>query len=249
LCKRLSRHCDDISFGGGDIATELQQKTALQAMLGAIRPLGQSYLSRRYTILFYALVVTLVASPVIAAVGLSGALIESFLAASLLAALVPVSEGKIRSLLLAGMIALWLARPVTAWLGYPTLSEVTLSAWTFIGLFAAVAALRFAMRGTKVDAEHLFAALSAYLLAGLYFGLLYWALEQIHPGTVTASNFSRTGAIYYSFVTLATIGYGDIVPRTDVARGIAIVEGVGGQLFLAVLVARLLSLYTGSTRD
>jgi voltage-gated potassium channel len=216
---------------------------------GVIRPLGQSYLKRRYTILFYALVVTLVASPVIAAFGLSGGLIESFLAASLLAALMPVSEGKIRSLLLAVMIALWLARPVTAWLGHPTLSEVTLSAWTFIGLFAAVAALRFAMRGTKVDAEHLFAALSAYLLAGLYFGLLFWALEQIHPGTVAASNFSRTGAIYYSFVTLATIGYGDIVPRTDVARGIAIVEGVGGQLFLAVLVARLLSLYTGSARD
>jgi len=232
-----------------DIATEPQQKSALQSVLGVVRPLGQSYLKRRYTILFYALVFTLVASPVTAAFGLSGALIESFLAASLLAAVMPVSEGKIRSLLLAVMIALWLARPVTAWLGHPTLSEVTLSAWTLIGLFAAVAALRFAMRGAKVDAEHLFAALSAYLLAGLYFGLLYWALEQIHPGTLAASDFSRTGAIYYSFVTLATIGYGDIVPRTDVARGLAIVEGVGGQLFLAVLVARLLSLYTGSARD
>ena len=50
-------------------------------------------------------------------------------------------------------------------------------------------------------------------------------------------------AIYFSFVTLATLGYGDIVPRTDVARGLAIVEGVGGQLFLAVMVARLVSLY------
>ena len=50
--------------------------------------------------------------------------------------------------------------------------------------------------------------------------------------------------MYFSFVTLATLGYGDIVPRTDVARGLAIVEGVGGQLFLAVLVARLVSLYS-----
>ena len=50
-------------------------------------------------------------------------------------------------------------------------------------------------------------------------------------------------AIYFSFVTLATLGYGDIVPRTDVARGLAIVEGVRGQLFLAVMVAHLLSLY------
>jgi voltage-gated potassium channel Kch len=58
-----------------------------------------------------------------------------------------------------------------------------------------------------------------------------------------AGDFSRVSAIYFSFVTLATLGYGDIVPRTDVARGLAIVEGVGGQLFLAVLVARLISLY------
>ena len=55
--------------------------------------------------------------------------------------------------------------------------------------------------------------------------------------------FSRMSALYFSFVTLATLGYGDIVPRTDVARGLAIVEGVGGQLFLAVMVARLVSLY------
>jgi len=215
----------------------------LQSALWIIRTLGQNYFNRRYTVLFYILVFTILASPVAAAFGLSGAVIELLLAVSLLAAVMPTAAtGKTRNLLLAVMIALWLARPITAWLGHPRLSEVTLSAWTLIGLFAAAVALRFAMRGTKVDAEHLFAALSAYLLAGLYFGLLYWALERIHPGSIVATNFSRTGAIYYSFVTLATIGYGDIVPRTDVARALAIVEGVGGQLFLAVLVARVLCL-------
>ena len=121
---------------------------------------------------------------------------------------------------------------------------MTLGLWTLIGLFAAAGALRFAMRAELVDAEHLYAALSAYLLAGIYFGLFYWVLEQVWPGTfAVAGDFSRMSAIYFSFVTLATLGYGDIVPRTDVARGLAIVEGVGGQLFLAVMVARLVSLY------
>jgi ion channel len=46
-----------------------------------------------------------------------------------------------------------------------------------------------------------------------------------------------------ALVTLATLGYGDIVPRSDLARGLAVVEGIGGQLFLAVLVARLVSSY------
>jgi hypothetical protein len=57
-------------------------------------------------------------------------------------------------------------------------------------------------------------------------------------------------AIYYSFVTLATLGYGDIVPRSEVARGLTIMEAVAGQLYLAVLVARLVSLYvSGKGKD
>jgi voltage-gated potassium channel len=232
-----------------DALTETQQKNVQQSVPEFMRSLGQSYLNRRYAILFYALAFTIVASPVAASLGLSGNLVELLLGISMLAAVMPVARGKWRSVLLALVAASCLARSVTALTGHPRLSQMTLSVWTLIGLLAAVAALRFAMRGARVDAEHLFAALSAYLLAGLYFGLLDWTAEQIHPGTISASNFSRTGAIYYSFVTLATIGYGDIVPRTDIARGLAIVEGVGGQLFLAVLVARLLSMYSGRERD
>jgi hypothetical protein len=143
------------------------------------------------------------------------------------------------------MLAVWLARPLTIWLKQPTLSATILAIWTIVGLLAAAAALRFAMSATKIDAEHLYASLSAYLLAGIYFGLLYWVLEQMIPGIFTSpTHFSQTSAIYFSFVTLATLGYGDIVPRGDIARGIAIIEGIGGQLFLAVLVARLVSLYS-----
>lgn len=106
------------------------------------------------------------------------------------------------------------------------------------------------MGAISVDAEHLYAALSAYLLAGIFFGLFYWVLEQIVPGSfATAGEFSRMSALYFSFVTLATLGYGDIVPRTEVTRGLAIVEGVGGQLFLAVMVARLFSLYGRKKAD
>lgn len=217
--------------------------------MGILPDLWRAYLQRRYSILFYTLLFTMVASPVMSALKLSGTLVEALLAGCLLAAVMPVNARKYKSLLLAILGTVWLLRPVTAWFGHPTLSAITLCIWTLIGLFAAAAALRFAMRGAKVGAEHLFAALSAYLLAGIYFGLLYWALEQIHSGTFSANDFSRAGAIYFSFVTLATLGYGDIVPRADAARGLVIVEAVGGQLFLAVLVARLVSSYSSSSRD
>ena len=52
-----------------------------------------------------------------------------------------------------------------------------------IGLLAAAGALRFVLRAGKIDSEHVFAALSAYLLAGLFFGLIYWALELAMPGS------------------------------------------------------------------
>ena len=203
------------------------------------------YLRRRYAILFYSLLLTLIAAPTLAALNLSGDLYELFLAASLLAAVLPIGTGKSRHALLTVTIAAWLVRAVTAWFDDHVLSMTTLGIWTIIGLMAAAGAMRFALRASIIDAEHLYAALSAYLLAGLCFGLFYWVLEQIRPETfASAGGLSRMSAIYFSFVTLATLGYGDIVPRTDVARGLAIVEGVGGQLFLAVMVARLVSLYS-----
>ena len=209
-----------------------------------LRPLARAYLSRRYTILFYTLLSTMVAAPILTALQFSGALIDLFLAASLVAAVMPVRSGARRWTLLILTVLTWLAREVTGWLQHPALSAITVGLWIAIALFAAAAALRFALSGESIDAEHLYAALSAYMLAGIFFGVFYWAIEQLGPGSFSAgTEFSRMTALYFSFITLATLGYGDIVPRSDVARGLAIVEAVGGQLFLAVLVARLVALY------
>jgi voltage-gated potassium channel Kch len=215
-----------------------------QVRAGSPGALGDAYLCRRYKILFYTLLLTMLAAPLITALELKGALVELLLAANLLAAVMPISTGRGRRVLLAILAVLWLARAATEWFGSPAFSAVTLGLWALLAMFAAGGALRFAMRATTVDAEHLYAALSAYLLAGIFLGIFYWVLEHVGPGTFAATaEFSRMSAIYFSFVTLATLGYGDIVPRTDIARGFAIVEGVGGQLFLAVMVARLVSLY------
>jgi hypothetical protein len=214
-----------------------------------VRDVGGAYFRRRYTILFCSLIVTMVASPVAGALGLSGTLIDWLLGANLAIAVAPVEVGRKRNILLIVMAVLLSARAVAGWMGESVLSELSLGFWTLLGLVAAGVALRFAMQAGRIDTEHLCAALSAYLLAGIYFGLLYWVVEQVHAGSFNAAGaFSRTGALYFSFVTLATLGYGDIVPRTDVTRGLAIVEGIGGQLFLAVLVARLVSLYSSPTR-
>ena len=203
------------------------------------------YFGRRYAFLFYTLLLTLVAAPLVAAFELSGTFIDIFLGANLGAAALPADAGPHRRGFVAAILIAWLGRWAMVWFDHPSLAAVILGLWTMIGFCAAGTALRFAMRARNVDAEHIYAALSAYLLVGVFFGLFYWIIEQVAPGTFNLSEgLSRMSAIYFSFVTLATLGYGDIVPRSDIARGLAILEGVGGQLFLAVFVARLLSLYS-----
>jgi hypothetical protein len=179
-----------------------------------------------------------------ASIGFGRNLIELFLAVNLLAAVVPFDRRRERRLLLVILIAAFIIRLAADGLNEGTLTAASRMIWTVVALIAAGGALSFAFRARTIDREHVYAALSAYLLAGVFFGTFYWALEEIRPGSFTVSgDFSPSSAIYFSFVTLATLGYGDIVPRTEIARGLAIVEGVGGQLFLAVLIARLVSLY------
>lgn len=209
----------------------------------------QAYLVHRYAFLFYSLLVTLGAGPVIAALAYDPDVLLWFLGVNLVAAVFGVER---RSgwlpFLISAVVFVVLARLAAAALDWPAFALTTLSLWVMIGLLAAVRALRYTMQARKVDAEHVYAALSAYLLAGIFCGILYYEIASAWPGSfataATVTKFSIQTAIYFSFVTLATLGYGDIVPSTDVARGVAIVEAVAGQLYLAVLVARLVSLYT-----
>ena len=211
--------------------------------------LWHTYLNWRYAILFYSLLLTLAVAPLRRALGFPASFLELFLAINLLAAVVPIGGRKTRWVLLFFLVVALVGRGGTAWLDLATLGPMSLALWTVVALLAAASALRFALGARAVDREHLYAGLSAYLLAGVFFGVFYWVLERTWSGSFAVagegaqSNFSLPAAIYYSFVTLTTLGYGDIVPRSEVGRGLAIVEAVAGQLYLAVMIARLVSLY------
>jgi hypothetical protein len=215
----------------------------------------RAYRARRHTILFYSLLLTLGAAPLLAALDLDRSLLELFLAVNLLAAVLGAGGRGPARLLLVLLVAVLGVRLSAIWLQSDALKSTSLALWTVVGLLAAASAVRFAMRGAAVSAEHLYGALSAYLLAGVFFGVLYWAIERAWPGSFVVAGemlapgqFSPTSGIYFSFVTLATLGYGDVVPKGEAARGLAILEAVAGQLYLAVMVARLVSLYVQDRR-
>jgi len=113
--------------------------------------------------------------------------------------------------------------------------------------------LRFVLRAKQVDAEVLCAGISVYLILGLLWGLAYTLVAQVNPNAFSFSNPSETAAtmsgftsIYFSFITLATLGYGDITPATNVARMLAMLEAMTGTLFVGVMIAHLVSLYSVS---
>jgi hypothetical protein len=211
--------------------------------------LWQTYRHWRYAILFYSLLLTFVVGPLDSALGLRTNLIDLFLAINLLAAVAPIRGRKTRLVLLCILVVALMGQSIMAWLDQTTRVPLALALWTVVALLAAASALRFALSAREVDREHLYAAISVYLLVGIFFGVLHWVIERIRPDALAIpgeggqSNFSPATAIYYSFATLATLGYGDIVPRSELARGLATMEAIMGQLYLAVMIARLVSLY------
>lgn len=126
-------------------------------------------------------------------------------------------------------------------------------------IFVTAIVLSHVVEAGKVDADRIFGALCGYLLLGLTWALIYGALDLVQPGSFdlgsSAAMPNATGAddpgphfadmdpmLYYSLVTLSTLGYGDIVAVTRAARSMSALEAIVGQLYMAVIVARLIGL-------
>ncbi len=109
---------------------------------------------------------------------------------------------------------------------------------------------RHVFSAKKVDSSLICAALSLYLLIGMLWGIVYEVVERLAPGSFAGDLLKNTQSAlemrqhfqYLSFVTLTTLGYGDILPQTPGASALCHTEAIVGQIFLAVLVARLVGI-------
>jgi hypothetical protein len=124
-------------------------------------------------------------------------------------------------------------------------------AWLVYALFIIVGHL-FGRREVSVDT--ILGAVVTYLLIAVAFMFLFQILDLLSPGALSgipdearASRARLVDALmYFSLVCLTTMGYGDIVPASGIARPLAVIEGVIGQLYLAVMIARLVGLHIAS---
>jgi hypothetical protein len=210
-----------------------------------MRAAFEVYRRHRFAVLFASLLATLAAQPVLRALTFAWSPLEFFLGINLFAAAIGAAHQRQRDLLVLAVMFVAL-RLLQSAVGIGALLPLSKLVWVLACVMALVATVRNVMRPGIVDNERIFAALDAYLLAAFVFGVSYWIMEQAWPGSFGTSSgdpFTQFKAIYFSFVTIATLGYGDVVPKSDPACGLAVVEAVSGQMYLAVLVARLVSLY------
>jgi hypothetical protein len=178
------------------------------------------------------------------------------------AVVVALSEGRYRRIrwafLAVGLLALGLrvtsmVSPEVATASYVA-SRLLVTA--LLGICVA-AALEYVLRGAEVSVDRIFAAIVAYILAGLAFAAAYQAVAAIEPesfalpapvGPGEPLERREVQLIYFSFVTIATLGYGDITPRLALAQMLAVLEAVLGQFYVAVVIAWLVSRYAAADR-
>ncbi len=198
--------------------------------------------SKTYHVLLASLFLLLALQPY-ANVG-GGFLVQLGLAGLLLAGLAAVASR--RRLFIVGLV---LGAPAVALLfvpgGVPTVAGGVLTIAML--MFICIVILRRVFKHPVVMSGTVSAALVVYLIFGVMWAKAYWLVEHFYPDSFTG--LSGPGAIdvqrdlfYYSYVTLTTLGYGDINPVGPEARSLAITEAIVGQLYLVVMVAGLVGM-------
>jgi hypothetical protein len=157
------------------------------------------------------------------------------------------------------VVALLLAVPLfaTIWLNthfqQTWLTAAMGVAWILFFGYTLALFLTHIFAATHVSRDVLYAASIAYLLMGMLWAGIYLLTETIAPDsfTLAAADRAKPGIlfVYYSFVTLTTLGYGDVTPTADYAYAFAILQAVVGQLYLAILIARLVGIYKSGASD
>jgi hypothetical protein len=220
----------------------------LEAEVKTIRRPGQ------FTILLIAILVFLLVPPFFIQDSLTGVVAGIFLSTLLLSVLYVFPR---REFTIAAIIAVptlggrWLLN-LNQSIGM--LIAVSLLWAIFLG-FTTVVILRQVLRATRVSNDILSGAVCCYLLLAVFFAFLYAMVGLAYPGSFlvdgrvimpgTNSFFYQHQIgklIYFSMITLATVGYGDIVPLSPPARSLAMIESVSGQFYVAILIARLVSI-------
>lgn len=184
----------------------------------------------------------------------------------------PLSDASLFMLLLAGILTMGrhglfrivsigivvltvIMRTMDNFLDFPWLTVTGLALTTVCFALILCVVAKMVYGEGKVTGHRIRGAIALYLLIAAFFAGLYTFLETVSPGAFRLPDYWQEGSdvkfvlAYFSFVTMTTVGYGDVTAVHPFARSLVMFEALIGQLYPAILLARLVSLYTGTSRS
>ena len=139
---------------------------------------------------------------------------------------------------------------------FPYRCTVTLALATTSALigYCIYCVLRYVMQANYITRDQIYAGICVYLMLGFSFGCIYYLLSMLMPGCFAVNSAALAAdrspdLMYFSFVTLATVGYGEITPVAKPARALAQLEAMAGTLYMAVFMSRLVTLAGSRTTN
>jgi Ion channel len=212
---------------------------------GAKTPSQDGQQRRRYGLLLTILLATYLLSAFLRARWIGALELAMFTAAGLLALRnSPLRSRTARLVIMAAIAVSTVIIVISLSFGTATGRGIA-GIWTgLLLLLTVVLLLRQILLLPTVTIQSIYGAISAYLIIGLMFAAFYSAISYLQGGLFAAGQPGNVSTFqYFSFTTLTTLGYGDFTPVADGARAVAMIEAMSGQIFLATLVARLVSAF------
>jgi len=213
-----------------------------------LRPRMAQMLQNRCFLLFWALLILLVALPFLSETDHGRGLLGLFNVIVLVTAVAAVERSK-----LSLVVALLLGLPTLAFLILALESDLPkylALSWGFNAAFYTFTLahlLHYVLRRDVMTGDKLYGAVAAYLMIAILWAFLHGLLQYFHPGAYalhgTPQTLDLAGLIFFSFTAITTAGFGDITPALIQSRFLTIFEMVTGVMYVAILIARLTGVY------
>jgi hypothetical protein len=217
----------------------------------------------RYVVLLAALALGLVVEPVVFGDNVSARLFDTFYSLMLIFTIIAFADRKKsrRTIIICGVATFlftWLAHAVPP-AGYRLMIVAAHLTGILFFLLAVFSILRAILAGPTLKMDSILGSIAGYLMLGMAWGIAYSLVHLLAPQSFQVGDqftaFIEPGRarvpvfMYYSFITLTTVGYGDMTPVSDAARTLSWLEAITGQFYLAVIVAGIVSVMVTRARS